>query len=416
MKVLIVDPNPESRDALRRAFGSLDCPVRSFSGLTEGVRALTDFDPEIVVASLDAGDASAEAFLAQARAGDPRRITYALVDQPQLDLAVRAVAAGARDFLWRPISQERVAQIVSAARVRRDRDGAAEHARLRLARAELRDALPGRSPRWVAALAALEHAAAAAAGTTVLITGETGTEKDDAALALHRLSARGAERFAYISEGESLDLATRQTESGTLFLSNVEATSAGFQEMLLAHIRGPRLIRFIVSIDEDPRDALDAGRLLRPLHEALAENTVHLPPLRERAGDVSLLARRFLEDLDPALSLDADAADALQAHDWPGNTHELKEVVRRAARLSESLIGPTVVRSVLGRPLPRARNRRRKAPVVRIAVGDSLADVERRLISKTLEFARGNKRKTAELLKLSLKTIYNKIKEYGLEH
>jgi two-component system response regulator AtoC len=74
------------------------------------------------------------------------------------------------------------------------------------------------------------------------------------------------------------------------------------------------------------------------------------------------------------------------------------------------------MRSVLARPLPRAKPRRRKAPVVRIAVGDSLADVERRLISKTLEFARGNKKKTAELLKLSLKTIYNKIKEYGLEH
>jgi DNA-binding NtrC family response regulator len=71
---------------------------------------------------------------------------------------------------------------------------------------------------------------------------------------------------------------------------------------------------------------------------------------------------------------------------------------------------------VIGRPLPRERARRRKAPVVKIAVGDSLADVERRLISKTLEFARGNKKKTAELLKLSLKTIYNKIKEYGLEH
>ena len=155
--------------------------------------------------------------------------------------------------------------------------------------------------------------------------------------------------------------------------------------------------------------------MARALYEALAENTVHLPPLRERERDVAVLARRFLDDLDPALSLDPDAADALQAHDWPGNTHELKEVVRRAALLSESMIGPTVVRSVLGRALPRTRTRRRKAPVVRIAVGDSLADVERRLISKTLEFARGNKRKTAELLKLSLKTIYNKIKEYGLE-
>ncbi len=74
------------------------------------------------------------------------------------------------------------------------------------------------------------------------------------------------------------------------------------------------------------------------------------------------------------------------------------------------------MRSVLGRQFARSRVRRQKAPVVRIAVGDSLADVERRLISKTLEFARGNKKKTAELLKLSLKTIYNKIKEYGLEH
>jgi DNA-binding NtrC family response regulator len=71
---------------------------------------------------------------------------------------------------------------------------------------------------------------------------------------------------------------------------------------------------------------------------------------------------------------------------------------------------------VLGRSPASQRLRRQKAPVVRIAVGDSLANVERRLILKTLQFARGNKRKTAELLKLSLKTIYNKIKEYGLEH
>ena len=116
---------------------------------------------------------------------------------------------------------------------------------------------------------------------------------------------------------------------------------------------------------------------------------------------MAVLARRFLDDLDPALTLDAEALDALGAHDWPGNTRELREVVRRAARLSEGVIGPTVVRSVIGRPLPRTRTRLRKAPVVRIAVGDSLADVERRLISKTLEFARGNKKKTAELLKLS---------------
>ena len=103
----------------------------------------------------------------------------------------------------------------------------------------------------------------------------------------------------------------------------------------------------------------------------------------------------------------------------PFGTDDLgRDILSRAvfgARLTLT-IGAIVVRSVIGRPLAARRSRRRKVPVVRIAVGDSLADVERRLIQKTLEFARGNKRKTAELLKLSLKTIYNKIKEYGLEH
>jgi DNA-binding NtrC family response regulator len=275
-------------------------------------------------------------------------------------------------------------------------------------------ARPGRPPGAPAPGPPLDRAAAGSG--SILLTGESGTEKDAAALAVHRLSGSGAAHFGYISEGESLDLATRQADQGTLFLPNVEATSASFQELLLAHIRGPRHTRFILGIDEDPRQAVTAGRLLRPLVEALSEDGVHLPPLRERGGDVALLARRFLYDLEPALAFDPYAIDALEAHDWPGNTHELREVVRRAALLSEGTVGPTVVRSVIGRPLPKARSRRRKPPVVRIAVGDSLADVERRMISKTLEFARGNKRKTAELLKLSLKTIYNKIKEYGLEH
>ncbi|HEY2798768.1 MAG TPA: helix-turn-helix domain-containing protein [Thermoanaerobaculia bacterium] len=418
MKVLCVDPNDESRDALRRSLSALGHAVRGFATVAEGARALEagDFEPSLLIAALDAADGDAGDLLSSARARDPRLLTLALVDRSSLDSAVDAIARGAHDFLWRPLSELRLAQVIASAAVRREREADAEATRIRLARAELRDALPGRSSRWISALASLERAAEAPG--SVLLTGEPGTEKDDAALALHRLSPRGAGRFAFISEGESLDLATLQTENGTLFLENIEATSAGFQEQLLAHMRGPWRARFVVSIDEDPREAMEGRRLLPALEESLqgAGNTVHLPPLRERAGDVPLLARRFLEDLNPALTLTPEAADALAAHEWPGNTHELREVVRRAARLSESTIGPTVVRSVLGRQFARSRVRRQKAPVVRIAVGDSLADVERRLISKTLEFARGNKKKTAELLKLSLKTIYNKIKEYGLEH
>jgi DNA-binding NtrC family response regulator len=173
----------------------------------------------------------------------------------------------------------------------------------------------------------------------------------------------------------------------------------------------------VLSADRDPADAVARGDLAASIVQRLEGCVVHLPPLRERGDDVTRLARHFLEELPGTLAFDAEAVDALTAHDWPGNVTELSEAVRRASRLVEGpSIGATVVRSVIGRPLAARRSRRRKVPVVRIAVGDSLADVERRLIQKTLEFARGNKRKTAELLKLSLKTIYNKIKEYGLEH
>ena len=79
---------------------------------------------------------------------------------------------------------------------------------------------------------------------------------------------------------------------------------------------------------------------------------MHLPPLRERGDDVTRLARHFLEEVSAALTFDAEAIDALTAHDWPGNVTELSEAVRRAARLVEGpTIGAIVVRSVIGRPL-----------------------------------------------------------------
>ena len=409
MKVLVLDPDTTSRDALRQGLSAGGASVRVFSDAAEAERAVPDFQPDVLVAALDTPGGLD--LIQSTRADGCGRIVYALVDGGELD---RGVSSGAHDFLWRPVSEARVRQLLAAAADRRRQESEAEAARVRLARAELQNTLPGRSPRWLAALASLERAAGSNA--SVLLTGECGTEKDVAALALHGLSRRGAGRFAYITEGESLELAVRQTGPGTLFLPNVETTSHAFQEALLAQITQGGPTRFVLGIDEDPREALEAGRLSRALRSALADEVVHLPPLRERAGDVALLARRALEEIDPGLLLDAEALDALQAHDWPGNVRELKETLGRAARLSETTIRPTVLRSVLARPLPRTRARRRKPPVVRIAVGDSLADVERRLISKTLEFARGNKKKTAELLKLSLKTIYNKIKEYGLEH
>jgi DNA-binding NtrC family response regulator len=200
-------------------------------------------------------------------------------------------------------------------------------------------------------------------------------------------------------------------------VTGIDRAPLAFQSEILSALEGEERPGLVLAADGDPDDAVRRGELAAGIVRRLHDRVLHLPPLRERGDDVSRLARHFLEEASATLSFDAEAMDALAAHDWPGNVQELREAVRRAAKLAEGQsIGPIVVRSVLGRPLAARGSRRRRVPVVRIAVGDSLADVERRLIQKTLEFARGNKRKTAELLKLSLKTIYNKIKEYGLEH
>jgi DNA-binding NtrC family response regulator len=214
---------------------------------------------------------------------------------------------------------------------------------------------------------------------------------------------------------ERFEDALTRAAGGTVYVPGVERVPAAVQAEILSFLPRDDRPAIVLASDGDPAEAVRRGELEPGIVRRLEGRVLHLPPLRERGDDVARLARHFLEEASTTLSFDTEAMDALAAHDWPGNVTELREAVKRAARLADGpRIGPTVVRSVLGRPLAARGSRRRRVPVVRITVGDSLADVERRLIQKTLEFARGNKRKTAELLKLSLKTIYNKIKEYGL--
>ena len=413
MKVLLVDPDPESRDALRRAFADAGDQVRVVTTLEDAGRQLSELLPDAVVAAVDFPEGEVSRFFDEALRLDPSRALYALTDSARLEEAVRAMTRGAHDFLWRPVSPARVALLRSRLQARREREGWLEELRLRLARSEIATSLAGQSLRWKAALAAIEREASAE--TPVLLTGEAGTEKEAAARALHRLSRRGSEPFWVVPAGQALP--EDANDRGTIFLTGIESSPLRQQRGLSAELDRPRGRRLVFSTDQEPSHARESGLLLPELIAAVEDHVIHLPPLRERGGDVELLARRFLHDINGALAFDAEAMDSLLAHTWPGNVEELQRVVESAASVAEgSTIGATIVTSVLGRLPATRRQRRQRAPVVRIAVGDSLADVERRLILKTLKFARGNKRKTAELLKLSLKTIYNKIKEYGLEH
>ncbi|MEP7133131.1 MAG: helix-turn-helix domain-containing protein [Acidobacteriota bacterium] len=413
MRTLVVDPVAASRDALRRALSAAGEQVRSVEGLPEAQRMLRDYAPDIVVIALDAPGGDTLEFLEEQSRREGRSV-FALVEGADLETGVSAIERGAADFLWRPVSEARVAGLLSRLYERRVRDSAAENVRVALVRSEMAASLVGQSPRWQATLSAIEHAAAA--DTPILLAGEAGTEQEEIARAVHGLSSRGSGAFVRIADFDSSTPAP-SSGGGTVFLPSVERRAIAHQQVFLSWIERPGPFRVVLAVNESPNEAAAGGKLLPELFEALRDSIVNLPPLRERGDDVDLLARRFLAERDPALTFDPEAVDALRAHDWPGNVRELKDVIRRASTLADGeVIGPTLVLSLLAGPRARRRSRKKKPPVVKIAVGASLADVERRLIQKTLEFARGSKPKTAELLKLSLKTIYNKIKEYGLEH
>jgi two-component system response regulator AtoC len=260
----------------------------------------------------------------------------------------------------------------------------------------------------------------------VAIAGESGTGRTAVASALHELS--GADGgFLEISAGGFLGefspvRTARGASPGTLTLDGLTRLSPREQTELSVRLAGcADWILFI--LPESPRDLRRAGHLSEVLARVPEDRVLKLPPLRERREDIPRLVEFFLEELSsvrrtPRPAVDPRSLEVMHAYEWRGNLRELREAVGRADALADGgAFGPAAIRAVLGAPAAAAADLvpGASADVVPVRVGESLAEVERRLIQRTLEFAMGNKRKAADLLELSLKTVYNKVKEYGLD-
>lgn len=280
---------------------------------------------------------------------------------------------------------------------------------------------------FAAALRAARHS------LPVFIEGETGTGKSLVGSALHALAFRGRGPFAAVdaealTENEferELSSAFERAAGGTLLLDELAAIPPAGQEALREWMRRRREVRLVSTTRCDLGAAVREGRFRSDLAEELGICAIAVPPLRARKEDIPQLSEHFLrlmEEGEPggASRIDPRAAEAMLVHEWPGNVRELRTVLSRARALTTGpVIGLAAVQSVLGGASARRESSgvdlNRDKEIVPVRVGDSMADVERRLLHRTLQFARGNKKKAAEILKLSLKTIYNKVKEYGLE-
>jgi len=283
--------------------------------------------------------------------------------------------------------------------------------------------------------------------TTVFLQGESGTGKELIAQTIHDLSSRRDGVFVPVNCGAlsttlieselfghergSFTGATRRhrgcferAHGGTLFLDEVTEMQPELQVKLLRVLETGKLnrvggqdqvgvdVRVIAATNRSAAQAIADGKLREDLYFRLASFPIRVPGLRERPGDVELLTQHFLDVFNHAdgirKSITAEAVDMLCRYVWPGNVRELKNQLQRAYILADDEIdvehfpplGETAAPMVQGGTLT-------------VSIGATLEDVERRLILATLAHYNGDKRRTADTLGVSLKTIYNRLREYN---
>ncbi len=306
--------------------------------------------------------------------------------------------------------------------------------------------LYGQSPAMAAVYEMIAKVAPSKA--SVLLIGESGTGKELAAQAIHDASGCregpfvaincgafsanlieaeifGYERGAFTGAVRAHRGCFERASGGTLFLDEITEMPIELQIKLLRVLERGRFyrvggeqeldvdVRIVAATNRDPNQAVTQGLLREDLLYRLAVFPLPLPPLRARDADIELLAQHFLDEFNAAAGASKVfapfAREFLVQHDWPGNVRELKNAVHRAFILADA----EVSFDLRGNGMPRAQ----QSPVdtgvlLQFAVGTPLQDIEREVIVATLEYCRGRKRETAELLGVSLKTLYNRLNEY----
>jgi two-component system response regulator HydG len=293
---------------------------------------------------------------------------------------------------------------------------------------------------------------------SVLLTGESGSGKELAAQMIHECSARRGKPFIAINCGAipaglieaelfgyekgSFTGAVRahagvfeRANGGTLLLDEVTEMPLDMQTRLLRVLESRKFyrvganteytsdVRVIAATNRCPLLAVQAGQLREDLLYRLAVFPIDMPPLRNRGDDVELLANHFLAELNAEAvtqkRLCAHARMTLVQHSWPGNVRELKNCIERAFILGDSVLelAPLIQNGARAEQSPVAPTGSNGGAVDRdrleIRVGSRIYDMERSLIEATLDYFKGNKRRAADALGCSLKTLYNKLNGYS---
>jgi len=292
---------------------------------------------------------------------------------------------------------------------------------------------------------------AAPSSASVLITGETGSGKEIVARTIHKLSPRaggpfvaincsaipetlmeseifGHERGAFTGAAERRIGCFELADGGTLLLDEIGEMPAPTQAKLLRVLEDRKVrrlgsksetpveVRVLAATNKDPENAVGQGQMRQDLFFRLNVFHIHLPPLRDHKDDIPLLVEYILRDVNEkhgkhVRGIGAEVMDIFMSHTWPGNIRELRNVLERSTIMCEKDL---ITRSCLPDEFGKSQA---KGPSdlsgIRFPVGATVDAMERELILQTLHATGNNKTRAADLLGISLKTLHNKLKEYG---
>ena len=447
--VLIVDDEVDTANMMATLIAAEGFTVANAGSLRDARRQIAMQKPDVLLLDLVLPDGDGMDLLKENEALRDCEVVL-ITGHASLETSIEALRLGVSDYVVKPISPKQLQGIlsrvmppsvlkaeISSLSAESERSGHFGH-------------LWGRSQTMKRVYEQISRVAGTA--ITVLITGESGTGKELVARTIHDLSRRRKQAFLAVNCGAispnlieseifghekgSFTGADRQHQGfferahgGTLFLDEVTEMLPELQVKLLRVLETgmfmrvgstqeqPTDVRIIAATNRKPVEAVAAGRMRADLMYRLDVFPIPVPPLRDRLEDIPLLAQHFLNDICAEEGVQKKftpgAAALLSRYHWPGNVRELRNVVQRAFVMAEGDTIDDTWLFVEPPASPAAPSHSPSQASITVPIGTSMADAERELILATLRHYNNHKERTAAVLRVSLKTLYNRLKEYS---
>lgn len=445
-KILVVDDEVQIRTLLSRMLELEGYEVCQAGDCRTALKQLEFQSPDVVLCDVFLPDGNGVDLVSSVKKTAPNVEIILLTAHGNIPDGVQAIKNGAFDYITKGDDNNKIIPLVSRA---------VEKARMNV-RLEKLEKKVGHTYSFDSVLGdskALKDAVSLAqkvSGTDVpvLLTGETGTGKEVFAQAIHYNSKRAKQNFVAVNcssfskellESEMFGHKAgsftgalkdkkglfEEADNGTIFLDEIGEMAFELQAKLLRILETGEYIkigdtkptrvnvRVVAATNRNLPEEITAGRFREDLFYRLSVFQIHLPPLRERAGDVRILAKAFVKDFSvrlarPVTEITPAFLEALEQQPWKGNIRELRNVIERSLIVCES-----ERLDVADLPLD-IHNTHYEQSDETTPGSFELSAMERRHIARVLEYTKGNKTEAARLLKIGLTTLYRKIEEYGI--